>query len=45
MQSGRSDAFLWPTIARVGHEAGRLASLRRGIEGATGLSSPKRYLD
>ena len=44
VQSGRSDAFLWPTIARVGHEAGRLASLRRGIEGATGLSSPKRYL-
>jgi hypothetical protein len=44
VQSGRSDAFLWPTIARVGHEAGRLASLRRGTEGATGLSSPKRYL-
>lgn len=44
VQSGRSDAFLWPTIARIGHEAGRLASLRRGTEGATGLSSPKRYL-
>ena len=43
-KSGRSDAFLWPTIARIGREAGRLASRRRGTEGATGLSSPKRYL-
>jgi hypothetical protein len=44
VQSGRSDAFLWPTIARVGHEAARMAGQRRGSEGATGLSSPKRYL-
>ncbi|CBL44089.1 Uncharacterized protein conserved in bacteria, putative virulence factor [gamma proteobacterium HdN1] len=43
-QSGRSDAFLWPTIARVGRESARLASRRRGTEGSTGLSSPKRYL-
>lgn len=43
-KSGRHDAFQWPTIARVGNEAGRLASLRRGTEGSTGLSSPKRYL-
>ncbi len=42
--SGRNDAFVWPTIARVGPEAARLASRRRGTEGATGLSSPKRYL-
>ena len=42
--SGRNDAFLWPTIARVGAEAGRLAARRRGTEGSTGLSSPKRYL-
>jgi Uncharacterized protein conserved in bacteria, putative virulence factor len=42
--SGRRDAFLWPTIARVGPEASRLASRRRGTEGSTGLSSPKRYL-
>ena len=42
--SGRNDAFLWPTIARVGAEAARLAGRRRGTEGATGLSSPKRYL-
>ncbi len=44
VQSGRNDAFLWPTIARVGREATRLASRRRGTEGSTGLSSPKRYL-
>jgi hypothetical protein len=43
-QSGRSDAFVWPTIARVGPEARRLANRRRGTEGSTGLSSPKRYL-
>ncbi|AWB34941.1 virulence factor SrfB [Orrella marina] len=43
-QSGRTDAFLWPTIVRVGQEAARLGALRRGTEGATGLSSPKRYL-
>lgn len=42
--SGRNDAFQWPTISRVGREAGRLASRRRGTEGSTGLSSPKRYL-
>lgn len=43
-QSGRNDAFAWPTIARVGPEAARLANARRGTEGSTGLSSPKRYL-
>ncbi|MFZ1414659.1 MAG: virulence factor SrfB [Defluviicoccus sp.] len=43
-QSGRNDAFVWPTIARVGPEAARLANNRRGTEGSTGLSSPKRYL-
>ena len=43
-KSGSKTAFQWPTIARVGKEAGRLASRRRGTEGSTGLSSPKRYL-
>ena len=43
-KSGRAGAFLWPTIARVGPEAVRLAARRRGTEGATGISSPKRYL-
>jgi hypothetical protein len=42
--SGRGSAFNWPSIARVGPEATRLAANRRGMEGATGLSSPKRYL-
>ena len=42
--SGRSDAFQWPTIARVGGEATRLSSLREGTSGNTGMSSPKRYL-
>jgi hypothetical protein len=44
VQSGRHEAFQWPTIARIGREAARLASHRRGTEGSTGLSSPKRYL-
>lgn len=44
VQSGRPDAFRWPSIVRVGKEASRLASCRKGNEGATGLSSPKRYL-
>ena len=42
--SGRKNAFLWPTLTRVGPEAARLAGMRRGTEGATGLTSPKRYL-
>ncbi|MFP3632535.1 virulence factor SrfB, partial [Burkholderia sp. SIMBA_045] len=30
VKSGRHDAFQWATIARVGNEASRLASRRRG---------------
>ena len=41
---GRADAFMWPTMTRVGPEATRLAARRRGTEGNTGMSSPKRYL-
>ena len=44
IRSGRSAAFAWPTIVRVGVEAARLAARRSGTEGASGLSSPKRYL-
>lgn len=44
VRSGRHDAFQWPTIARIGKEANKLAACRRGSEGSTGLSSPKRYL-
>ena len=43
-QSGRASAFSWPSPVRVGPEAMRLAGARLGNEGATGLSSPKRYL-
>jgi hypothetical protein len=40
----RSAAFSWPTVVRVGPEAGRLAVYSRSAEGRTGMSSPKRYL-
>lgn len=43
-ESGRSEAFVWPTHVRVGPEAVYLSTQRTGIEGASGLSSPKRYL-
>lgn len=43
-EAGRGDAFVWPTITRIGPEAFRLSSRRRGTEGSTGISSPKRYL-
>lgn len=42
-QSGAA-TFQWPSPVRVGPEAMRLAASARGNEGATGLSSPKRYL-
>lgn len=44
--SRRSGAavFHWPSPIRVGPEAMRLAAVARGNQGATGLSSPKRYL-
>lgn len=44
IRSGRSEAFAWPTVVRVGVEAARLAACRSGTEGSSGLSSPKRYL-
>ncbi len=44
LRSGLGDRFSWPSIVRVGPEAVRLAGHRRGSEGASGLSSPKRYL-
>ncbi|MBQ9275114.1 MAG: virulence factor SrfB [Succinivibrio sp.] len=43
-RSGRPDAFLWPSLARVGTEAARLASHHQSKENLTGLNSPKRYL-
>ena len=43
-RAGRAASFTWPSPVRVGPEAVRLAGARLGNEGATGLSSPKRYL-
>lgn len=42
--SSRLDAFKWPSLARVGTEATKLAAMAKGNEGNTGLNSPKRYL-
>ncbi|MCO6417502.1 virulence factor SrfB [Siccirubricoccus sp. KC 17139] len=43
-RAGRPGSFAWPSPVRVGPEAVRLAGARLGNEGATGISSPKRYL-
>ena len=40
----RQNAFSWPSLVRVGNEATRLASLKKGNTGNTGINSPKRYL-
>lgn len=42
--SGRMNAFLWPSLVRIGPEAMRLIGAEEGTETASGLSSPKRYL-
>ncbi len=42
--SGRSNAFHWPSMVRVGDDARMLALTRTGTEGASGVSSPRRYL-
>ncbi len=44
LASGREDAFIWPSITRTGREATELAMQRTGGDGASGLSSPRRYL-
>ena len=41
---GTRRAFRWPSIARLGPEAERLAGRVFGNEGDMGLSSPKRYI-
>ena len=43
-RSGRRNAFLWPSIVRIGPEALRMVAEEEGTETASGLSSPKRYL-
>lgn len=42
--SGRSRAFFWPSLVRVGPEASRFRSQQKGTEATGGMSSPKRYL-
>ncbi len=42
--SGRARAFFWPSLVRVGPEAARFREQAEGTEGASGMSSPKRYL-
>lgn len=44
MESGRDDAFIWPSMVRVGDEARQLAMQRHGTDGTSGISSPRRYL-
>ncbi|URQ59205.1 virulence factor SrfB [Pantoea alhagi] len=44
VESGREEAFVWPSLTRVGREASRMALQRAGTEGTTGISSPRRYL-
>lgn len=43
LDTGRTErpSFIWPSVARIGNEAARLAARS---EGQTSLSSPKRYL-
>lgn len=43
-RSGRGNAFLWPSLVRIGAEAIWLASGPASREGTTGLSSLKRYV-
>lgn len=42
--SGRSSAFLWPSLVRTGDEAVRLTRKLNRSEGMQGVSSPRRYL-
>lgn len=42
--SSRLDAFVWPSLVRIGPEASNLSALLKGNEGNTGLTSPKRSL-
>jgi hypothetical protein len=42
--SGRPTAFAWPSPARIGEEARRLALRTNAVEGVTGLSDLKSHL-
>lgn len=43
-RSGRANTFSWASPVRTGPEATRLAGSSVNAEGASGMSSPKRYL-
>lgn len=43
-RAGRPDAFVWYSLVRTGPEAAALCTHAKSGVGATGLSSPKRYL-
>jgi hypothetical protein len=43
-KSGRSRAFFWPSLVRLGPEAARYRAESEGTEAMTDMSSPKRYL-
>ncbi|MBQ7609292.1 MAG: virulence factor SrfB [Desulfovibrionaceae bacterium] len=43
-RSERENAFAWASPVRTGPEATRLSGLSVNAEGASGMSSPKRYL-
>ena len=40
----RRRSHVWPSPVRIGDEAVALAALSSGVDGSTGMSSPKRYL-
>lgn len=42
--SGRTNAFHWPSLVRVGREAARLAGEQDATDALTGLSSPIRHV-
>jgi hypothetical protein len=42
--SGRANAFYWPSLARIGQEAERLAAAHPSGDESIGISSPIRYL-
>ena len=43
-QTGRMEAFLWPSPVRIGSEAQSIQVRSNGTDTASGLSSAKRYL-
>jgi hypothetical protein len=43
-RSGRADAFEWPSLARTGTEAARLAARSQAADGAVGITEPKSHL-